>query len=619
VRRTLVVTLAVIIVALIGFQSVGTAAGPAATVAVWTGAPQSTAAGTNFQVALVAVVRDAGTNGVQGVTVTFAAPASGPSALFGGFNTTNVVTDNNGLAIAPTLTANQQGGSYGLTASVAGVATPATFSLTNTGGGGGGGGGVPSSPRNVIAFAGVGPLSITAIGGSPQAATAYTGFAAPLQVLVQDATGSPMGGVPVTFTAPGGGPTAFFGGTTTATVTTGSNGVATAPLSANGIAGTYLVNARVTGAPAPVSFSLTNGPGSGANSPWTNLTPSAVPQGGSGGNNCDYGTLAFVLDPQHPSTIYLGTCNHGIFKSTDSGATWVHINTGANGTMLDGSRQWTMVIDPVNPQVLYTNAGYGQGNSQLGANGAWKSSNGGVDWQQIWPPTDPSNADLTNIVQYNFVAQVSIDPTDHQHIFLSWHGTCAAPYTSTCFGESKDAGATWIMHNGDPRWQASEAQTIYIIDSNRWLFANHADGLWQTSDRGATWTLIDPNGAGHWPAQLYQARNGVFYIGADTGIYRSPDGVNWTHLPNTCSLVTGLVGDGTTMYASCYGALTPWVPVGSNPYLLSAESDGVTWTTSPWAPPLGAFTQGGTMAYDPVNHYLFSSNGTQGFWRVRTQ
>jgi hypothetical protein len=118
---------------------------------------------------------------------------------------------------------------------------------------------------------------------------------------------------------------------------------------------------------------------------------------------------------------------------------------------------------------------------------------------------------------------------------------------------------------------------------------------------------------------LYQAANGVFYIGADTGIYRSPDGVRWSLLPNTGALVTGLVGDGTTIYASTQGALTPWVPVGTNPYLTSAETDGVSWTPAPWTPPPGAFTQGGVLAYDRVNNILYSSNGTQGFWRVITK
>ena len=50
------------------------------------------------------------------------------------------------------------------------------------------------------------------------------------------------------------------------------------------------------------------------------------------------------------------------------------------GSALDKGRQWTMAIDPVNSSVLYANSGYGPA-------GLYKSTNGGVDWTQILPPS----------------------------------------------------------------------------------------------------------------------------------------------------------------------------------------------------------------------------------------
>jgi hypothetical protein len=621
VGRALAAAWLILIGTFLGFPYKGVAAGGAGTVTAPNGTPQSTATNTAFPVRLVAWVRDASTNPVPGVVVTFATPASGPSATFGGSTTATVVTDPSGLASAPELTANSQVGTYVVTASVPGVPTPASFNLTNTPGGPSA---LPKRPTNLRIVGGAGgtiTAYVTAAAGTPQNATVGATFATALQATVKDSNSNPLAGINVTFAAPDNGAGATFGGALTATAVTNASGVATAPvLTANAVSGCYAVSATVPRGSTIGTFALSNVSASGSVpcGGWQNITPPQVPLPGA--FPCDYGTLAFVLDPQRPSTIYLGTCQYGVYKSMDSGASWVHINTGRNGAILDNSRQWTMAIDPVDPRVIYTNSGYGvTGTVAQGSNGAWKSTNGGVDWDQIWPPKDPSNANLLSIVQFNFVAQVSLDPTDRLHVFLSWHGTCAPPYTSVCYGESRDGGATWTMRNGDPRWVASEAQTIYIIDGRRWLFANHADGLWQTSDAGATWSLIDSRGAGHWPAQLYQAANGVFYIGADTGIYRSPDGVNWSLVPNTGSLVTGLASDGNTMFASTNGALTPWIPVGSNPYLTSPEADGLSWTTAPWTPPPGAFTQGGLLAYDRVNRILYSSNGTQGFWRVITR
>ncbi|HEV8244503.1 MAG TPA: hypothetical protein VGP93_01915, partial [Polyangiaceae bacterium] len=126
----------------------------------------------------------------------------------------------------------------------------------------------------------------------------------------------------------------------------------------------------------------------------------------------NYGMGSFVLDPQTSGTVYVGTSAQGIYKTTNCGADWVHINTGRNGTTLDSGRQWTMQIDPVDPQVIYTNTGYGM-------SGVWKSTDGGVDWDQILPD------DVASDFIYNgFVARISMDPTNHLHLLVTPHFTC---------------------------------------------------------------------------------------------------------------------------------------------------------------------------------------------------
>jgi hypothetical protein len=104
---------------------------PSLSVAASGGTPQSAAVNTAFAAPLQATVTDSGTP-VSGVAVTFTAPGSGASGAFsGGSLTANAVTNGSGVATAPTLTANGQAGTYTVTAGVAGVPTPAVFSLTN--------------------------------------------------------------------------------------------------------------------------------------------------------------------------------------------------------------------------------------------------------------------------------------------------------------------------------------------------------------------------------------------------------------------------------------------------------------------------------------------------------
>jgi hypothetical protein len=101
--------------------------GPASVTAT-SGTPQSAAINTAFASPLQVTVKDLGGNPVTGVTVNFAVPGSGASATL---SAASAITNGSGVA-SVTATANATAGSYNVTASVAGVATPATFSLTNT-------------------------------------------------------------------------------------------------------------------------------------------------------------------------------------------------------------------------------------------------------------------------------------------------------------------------------------------------------------------------------------------------------------------------------------------------------------------------------------------------------
>jgi len=107
-------------------------AGPPTTIAVVGSTTQSAKIKTSYLTPLQVQVTDAFGNPVGNVSVTFTTKASttGANGLFGG--NVMVTTDVNGMATAPTLTANSKLGTFTVTAATAGVATSASFSLTNS-------------------------------------------------------------------------------------------------------------------------------------------------------------------------------------------------------------------------------------------------------------------------------------------------------------------------------------------------------------------------------------------------------------------------------------------------------------------------------------------------------
>ncbi len=207
-------------------------AGAPALVAVNGGSGQSAIAGYSFALPLSAAVRDAFSNPVSGVSVGFAAPPSGATA---NLSATAAITNASGLA-SITATAGTATGAYSVTATVAGVASPAAFSLSNL--------------ANL-------PTSITLLGGNNQTVAAGTAFPTPLSVTVRNALNDPVANATVTFTPPPSGASAVL---SAPTANTNSLGVASVTATANGTGGSYGVSAAVSGVASPVTFNLTNIP-----------------------------------------------------------------------------------------------------------------------------------------------------------------------------------------------------------------------------------------------------------------------------------------------------------------------------------------------------------------------
>jgi hypothetical protein len=323
---------------------------------------------------------------------------------------------------------------------------------------------------------------------------------------------------------------------------------------------------------------------------WEKINP---PEANPKGTYDDGTTEQVRVDPIESGTVWLGVHNRGLFKSTDCGASWKHTNTGRNGSLLDHGSWWSTVIDPTNNKILYAINGYGAG-------GLWKSTDGGVDWDQ----TIPGDSDVGKTLYGNFTNEVAMDPTDPKHLIVTPHGSCSGLVNGGCVGETTDGGATWRAVKSPAN---GEGGGPYMLDKNTWLMAS--GGLNRTSDGGATWQQVAPSGAqamgGGNP--LYRSDAGTYFIPAIQGVLKSDDGLSWSLLP--CGRTVGFTGSDANLYGG-----DQW----SSTYRTASLKDPTKWTTFPTPKGLPDGYGPPYMAYDRGHKLLYSSNFFGGVWRVVT-
>jgi Carboxypeptidase regulatory-like domain/Bacterial Ig-like domain (group 1)/Prenyltransferase and squalene oxidase repeat len=199
------------------------------------GSPQSITVTQRYAQALVARVKDELGAPMSGILVTFAAPASTGSNATAAFPAgASVVTNAQGLASVSAV-ANNNAGSFTVTATAADVSGSVPYALTNT---------APVAANIVVTS------------GTPQAAKLNATYAQPLVATVRDNLGNTMAGVVVTFAAPNSATVAsatFPGGNT---AVTGANGQASVTAKANGVSGSFTVSATAPNVSGSADYAL---------------------------------------------------------------------------------------------------------------------------------------------------------------------------------------------------------------------------------------------------------------------------------------------------------------------------------------------------------------------------
>jgi photosystem II stability/assembly factor-like uncharacterized protein len=346
-------------------------------------------------------------------------------------------------------------------------------------------------------------------------------------------------------------------------------------------------------------------PGSG----WQRITPPG-----------DLGdTQAIALDPFEVGALYVqmhkgGNGNHsptdGLYKSTDCGSTWKVLPPGRNASdaandagkvvNIHSGSLVSLIVDPVERGVIYTASNYGP-------SGIYKSTNGGVDWDQLVP------TDLQQYLLYGgWFNALSVDPTDRLHLVGGTHTGCMGPYAPNCLAETRDGGGTWRLVPAPA--SGNEQCGAYIHDANTMMYASGQNGAYVTADdlpgnATPTWTKISQGANGADTGLLaYRATDGKYYVGSDYGVLvGSPDFVSWTLDTTSPRPIPFIVGTGLNLFASSRSAL----------YSTAKEATPMTWSPlqASGTPPT---VSGRWLLYDAAHHLLYSSSWGDGLYRLTT-
>jgi hypothetical protein len=348
-------------------------------------------------------------------------------------------------------------------------------------------------------------------------------------------------------------------------------------------------------------------PSSEPGAPWEDVTPAGISLDPAnpvvnGKENC--GITSVEVSASDPATVYVATCFQGIWRSGDRAVTWEKVNTGRNGDAIDSGIVGAFVLDPVDPNVLYVNTLYGN------ALGIWKSTDGGVDWDQLFKDGDEVTTAATRDI-----FSIDMDPADHLHLIAASHGGWASAGGGSGVIETRDGGATWIVHPPTGN-MGSEASAFFLGDGSTWIFmGNFPDvGTWRTGDSGSSFQRI--SGSYRFTgSQVYRSGSGPIYVTQDAGVLRTTDnGLTWTLVAPGNGLA-GLVGDGGHIWATFSKGSTASGPF--DPTMRAPESPGDTgWVTyGDQALPDGP----AHLAADPQARILYGAVGNHGLYRMISQ
>ncbi len=190
-----------------------------------------------------------------------------------------------------------------------------------------------------------------------------------------------------------------------------------------------------------------------------------------------------------PAEFYFGATGGGLWKSTDSGASWKCVTDG----FLHSSSVGAIGISDSNPDVIYIGMGERDIRGDISeGDGVYKSTDGGKTWTHM------------GLEKTMTVSRIAVDPKNPDVVYVAALGQVYKPGPDRGVFKSTDGGRTWtkVLFESEKAgavelvMDPADSNILYAATWDAWrtpYFLNSGgpgSKMWKTSDGGGHWTDI---------------------------------------------------------------------------------------------------------------------------------
>jgi photosystem II stability/assembly factor-like uncharacterized protein len=216
--------------------------------------------------------------------------------------------------------------------------------------------------------------------------------------------------------------------------------------------------------------------------------------------------LTLGIDPHSPANIFAGTMGDAVYKSPDGGQSWSPYNAGLKEHVSVVNQ---FVFHPIDPDTIYVATTVG----------VFRSTDGGRLWVER----------MHGMKEVHYVVTLSIDPHNPDVMYA---GTTGGVYKTT------DGTGKWeLVNNGlIPKEKLDAAMALGVnslaTDPVRpgTVYAGTTNGLFRTTDAGASWKRIETGLADNYVSVLVidPSNPAILYAGTRKGVHKTTDaGEHW--------------------------------------------------------------------------------------------